>query len=162
MMRVRGSTVATIVAALVACLLLCSAAAQAHSERPARLPCVFFNPDVGEYGASVFRLMHKPTRCVEYVHNKPCHCTEAPLTGIHWHRWGSRRAKGSGFWHYCGSGTCTWRRARLTAFAIRNRCGPVYTRLRMRLPRRWLHGHRLPVYQALFNLPACGGPFDYI
>lgn len=147
------------VAALVA--LGAPASAAAAGGPSTRLACVFYNTDLGEYGAFVFRLEHKPSRCLEYTHNKPCHCTETPLTGIRWHRWGAARARGVGYWHYCGSDVCIWRRAKLTAFAIRDRCGPVYTRLRMRLPRRWLHGHRLPVYQGLFHLPACGHPFDF-
>jgi hypothetical protein len=163
MQRRCHAALALVITALAASVsLLPSEARAAPSDPSARLPCVFFNPNLGEYGAEVFRLLRRPGRCTEFRGNKPCHCTESPLTGIHWRNWGSEVATATAEWHYCGSGSCTYRPARLTAHRVRDRCGPVYTRLRMRLPRHRLHGHALPVYRDEFRLPACGGPFDYI
>ncbi|HVO54432.1 MAG TPA: hypothetical protein VMT37_08470 [Solirubrobacterales bacterium] len=160
----RTAALSVVVAVALATVFAPSAQSRAAAgpDESATLPCVAFNPDLGEYGAYVFRPLHKPARCTEYVGNRPCHCTEAPLTGIHWRHWGSNHAAGVGYWHYCGSGVCTWRRAHLLAYRIDRRCGPTYTRLRMRLPRHRLHGHLQPVYRAVFRLPACGGPFEYI
>jgi hypothetical protein len=160
MLASRGWIVAACVA-IATFALLAPAASEAHASEPApRLPCVFYNPDLGQYGAWVFRLLDRPSKCTEYLRNEPCHCTEAPLTGVRWHHWGSRRAVGVGFWHYCGSGACIYRRAHLVASRRRFSCGPVYTRLEMRLPRRTLHGHPLHRTRKLFHLPACGGPFE--
>jgi hypothetical protein len=152
----RAGMAATLAASVV--LLLMPSTAPAQNRDPsARLSCVVLDPDLGEYGELVFEPVRKPTHCTEYVGNQVCHCTEMPLTGIHWHRWGARQATASAMWHYCGSGVCTWRPARLFAYRLRDRCGPAYTRLRIRLPRHRLHGHRQPAYQALIRAPACGG-----
>jgi hypothetical protein len=99
----RTATVGALVVATAFLLVPSARSAQSPTDPSARLPCVFFNPSLGEYGASVFRLLHKP-----------------------------------------------------------GRCGPTYTRLRMRLPRHRLHGHLQPIFQSVFKLPACGRPFDYI
>jgi hypothetical protein len=143
-------------------LLAPSGALAADQDPAARIACVAFNPDLGEYGAEVFRLLHRPGECLEYVGNKPCHCTEAPLTGIHWRNWGTAVARATALWHYCGSGVCTYRPAYLIAYRVRDRCGSAYTRLTMRLPRHRLHGHVLPTYRNVFHLPACGRPLEYI
>lgn len=146
-----------VLATLTVLFLLPSAAPAQVRDPSARLSCVVLDPDLGEYGELIFSSLHKPTSCTEYVGNKVCHCTEMPLTGIRWHQWGARRATANAMWHYCGSGVCTWRPARLFAYRLRDRCGPAYTRLRIRLPRHRLHGHLQPAYQTLIKPPACGG-----
>jgi hypothetical protein len=140
-----------------------TAPAAAKTEQDARLACVEFDTDIGEYGASVFRLREKPSACTEYVGNKPCHCTEAPLTRIRWHHWGAPVARATATWHYCGMGTCIYRRAHLIAFRLRHTCGvPAYTGLRMFLP---AHG-RGPEFshpiREHFRLPACSTVLEEI
>lgn len=138
-------------------------ASAAPSDASARLPCAVFDTSQGEYGAYVFNLRHKPRSCTEYKGNEPCHCTESLLTRIRWHHWGSRRAAAEATWHYCGMGTCIHLRAWLVASRLRSICGaPVYTRLRLRIPRQRDKGHLYGASNTLFQLPACGGVFDYI
>jgi hypothetical protein len=133
----------------------------AEGRQDTRLPCAVYDTSIGEYGAFVFRLKKKPRACVEYVGNKPCHCTEAPLTRIRWHHWGAPVARATATWHYCGMGTCIYRRAHLIAFRIRRTCNaPVYTGLRMFLP---AHGRGPDFSHPIrehFRLPACPTVFD--
>jgi hypothetical protein len=150
--------------ALVALAAFAPAGAPATlSDSSTRLPCVVFDTNLGEYGAWVFALRHKPNSCTEYRGNKPCHCTESLLTKIRWRQWGSRRAAAKATWHYCGMGTCIYLRAQLLASRKKSTCGdPVYTRLRLKIPRQRDHGHLFGPINELFKLPACGGPFQYI
>lgn len=133
-----------------------------RSEPNARIACVTFDSSIGEYGEFVFELVRKPSRCLEYEGEVSCHCTEHPLTGIRWHHWGSQRATANATWHYCGSGVCIYRPARLIASGLRQGCGPVYSRLTMKLPRHRLRHHRvLPRYPTqVFHLPTCPRSFD--
>jgi hypothetical protein len=134
------------------------ALADAHS---ARLPCAEYDTSIGEYGAYVFRLRHKPKACVEFKGNEPAHVFENRLKRIKWHRWGAARTTATATWYYCGMGRCFFRRAFLVASRIEETCGlPVYTFLKMRLPRARSHGQRLPAYQGHFNLPACSTVFS--
>lgn len=156
-----GRLQAAIVALLcgLAGLAICAPSASAAETW---LPCADYDTDIGEYGAWVFQLRKRPTRCTHYRGNEPCHCTEAPLTGIRWKRWGSDRSSASATWHYCGMGTCIYRPASLTAYRVRESCGqPVYTRLRMKLPAVRRGTRRYPAANVLFKLPSCPGVFDY-
>jgi hypothetical protein len=150
---------------LGACLLIGLGAAQtspaAPSSRDTRLPCAVYDTSIGEYGAFVFRLRKEPGACVEYVGNKPCHCTEADLTRIRWHHWGSGVTRATATWHYCGMDTCIYRRAHLVASRKRFTCHvPVYTRLRLFVA---AHGRGLDSprpSRTHYNLPACPTVFD--
>ena len=145
---------------LAASIAMGPGAPAASAASSARLPCAEYDTSIGEYGAYVFRLRHKPRRCVEFRGNEPCHCTEAWLTGIKWRGWGSRRTTATATWRYCGMGTCYFRRAHLVASRLRETCGlPVYTSLRMRLPGTRQHGQRLPPTRQRYRLPACSTVF---
>ncbi|HEU4739635.1 MAG TPA: hypothetical protein VFS54_11245 [Solirubrobacterales bacterium] len=159
----RRPRVLPVALALIAISIAGWAAAPAQAADPGstRLPCAEYDTSIGEYGAYVFRLRHKPSRCVEYKGNEPCHCTEAWLTGIVWHGWGSRRTTATATWRYCGMGSCYYRRARLVASQIRETCGlPVYTSLRMRLRGSRQHGEYLPPLRVHYRLPACSTVFS--
>jgi hypothetical protein len=151
-----------IVALLCGLVGLAACAPSASAAPPTWLPCADYDTDIGEYGAWVFQLRERPSKCTHYRGNVPCHCTEAPLTGIRWRHWGSQRTAASATWHYCGMGTCIYRPASLVAYRLRESCGqPVYTRLRMKLPESHRRGYRYPAANVLFKLPACPGVFDY-
>jgi hypothetical protein len=154
-------------AALLACFatvfvaFASSSALGAPPERNARIPCTNYNTELGEYGAYVFQLRHKPTHCVQYEGNRPCHCTESQLTRIRWRNWGGAHATARATWRYCGMGLCINLRASLVASRMQHRCGPVYTRLRMRVPGQRDKGRMYDGFRDVFRLPACRSVFDY-
>ena len=119
------------------------------------LPCAEFDPGAER---TVFRLVAQPEHCTEYRANRPIHAAENLLTSIRWRNWGAATATATATWHYCGTGACLYRPARLSAYSKQFDCGhQVYTRLLMIVPPYHTQGEAFSGFEEVFHLPGCGG-----
>lgn len=124
--------------------------ARGAAAREARLACVGYDEDLGEYGTYLFRLRERPRTCTEYIARRVDHADELWLVQARWRKWGHRRTRATAKSRYCGMGSCTNTPAQLEASGLYDRCGVfTYTRLRVAIPK--YH------YERTLHLHACGG-----